>query len=76
MRPQAQIGVTATAAIHDRFISRREAAEMLGLAVSTLAAWASRHDETAPPMRKHGRRALYSEQELREWSEQRRVVVQ
>lgn len=73
MRRREQISHTATAAGGDRFISRREAAAMLGLAVSTLAAWASRQDETAPPMRKHGRRALYSEQELREWSDKRRV---
>ncbi len=57
----------------DWFLSRKEAAEMLGVAVNTLAVWHSEGVKHAPPMRKHGDRAVYSYRELLEWSEQRKV---
>ncbi len=59
--------------LHDRFLTRRQAAEMLGLAVGTLAVWQSQQPEKSPPMRKHGSRAMYAERELLEWSERRRA---
>lgn len=58
----------------DRFLTRREAAEMLGVTAGTLAVWRSTRRQDAPPMRKHGKRCVYSERELIAWSEQRRVV--
>jgi predicted DNA-binding transcriptional regulator AlpA len=57
----------------DRFLSRREAAALLGLCEGTLAAWHSRKRPGRPPARKHGGRVLYSERELRQWSEGKRV---
>jgi predicted DNA-binding transcriptional regulator AlpA len=56
----------------DRFLTRREAARMLGLAEGTLAVWCCIGKKCAPPMRKHGRRCVYSERELLAWSETRR----
>ena len=57
----------------DRFLTRREAARMLGLAEGTLAVWCCTGKKSAPPMRKHGGRCVYSERELLAWSEQRRA---
>jgi hypothetical protein len=57
----------------DKFLTRREAAEVLGLSPATLAAWRSAGKEFGPPMRKHGVRAMYSQRELIAWSEQQRV---
>jgi predicted DNA-binding transcriptional regulator AlpA len=57
----------------DRFLSRKEAATMLGLAEGTLAVWHCIGKKDAPPMRKHGRRCLYSERDLLAWSERRRA---
>ena len=57
----------------DRFLTRREAARMLGLAEGTLAVWCCIGKKGAPPMRKHGRRCVYSERELLAWSERRRA---
>lgn len=56
-----------------RFLTRRQAAELLGLKPSTLACWRSQQVKDAPPMRKHGGRAVYSERDLLEWSERRKV---
>jgi hypothetical protein len=57
----------------DRFLTRREAARMLGLAEGTLAVWCCTGKKGSPPMRKHGGRCVYSERELLAWSEQRRA---
>jgi len=57
----------------DRFLTRREAAALLGLANSTLAAWRSKGWTDAPPLYKFGRTVRYSERELLAWSEQRRA---
>ncbi|NBR96991.1 MAG: MerR family transcriptional regulator [Betaproteobacteria bacterium] len=57
----------------DRFLTRSEAAKWLGLATSTLAVWQSQKPEAAPPMRRHGRRAMYSKKDLAHWSDQRKV---
>jgi predicted DNA-binding transcriptional regulator AlpA len=58
---------------NDRFLTRAEAAEWLGLKTSTLAVWQCQKPEAAPPMRRHGRRAMYSKEDLARWSDQRRV---
>ena len=57
----------------ERFLTRRQAAELLGLKPTTLAVWQSQGSLNAPPMRKHGRRVMYAEQDLLAWSEERRV---
>jgi predicted DNA-binding transcriptional regulator AlpA len=57
----------------DRFLSRREAAALLGLSEGTLAVWQCRKRPDRPPARKHGGRVVYSERELRAWSEGKRV---
>ena len=57
----------------DRFLTRREAARMLGLAEGTLAVWCCTGKKGSPPMRKHGGRCVYSERELLAWSERRRA---
>ena len=59
--------------VADRFLSRREAATLLGLAEGTLAVWHSQKRDGRPPARKHGGRGMYSERELREWSEEQKV---
>jgi hypothetical protein len=59
--------------LRERFLTRRQAAEMLGLKATTLAVWQSQKPENAPPMRKHGSRAMYAERDLIRWSEERRV---
>ena len=59
--------------VADRFLSRREAATLLGLAEGTLAVWHSQKRDGRPPARKHGGRVMYSERELREWSEEQKV---
>jgi predicted DNA-binding transcriptional regulator AlpA len=68
-----RIGRAVPEESEDRFLTRQEAADMLGLAVSTLATWRSQGRSDAPPMHKFGRSARYSQRELREWSEQRRA---
>ena len=60
---------TSSLVYQDRFLTRQQAAVMLGIAASTLACWRSDGREDAPPMRKHGKRAVYSEKELLAWSE-------
>ncbi len=65
--------VAANEPVADRFLSRREAAALLGLAEGTLAVWHSQQRPGRPPARKHGGRVLYSERELRAWSEGKRV---
>jgi len=57
----------------DRFLSRREAAALLGLSEGTLAVWQCRKRPDRPPARKHGGRVVYLERELRAWSDRRRV---
>jgi len=57
----------------DSFLSRRDAAALLGLCEGTLAVWQCRKWPGRPPARKHGGRVLYSERELREWSEKQKV---
>lgn len=64
---------TAPTHVGGRFLTRRQAAEMLGLKPTTLAVWQSQGSLNAPPMRKHGRRVMYAEQDLLAWSEERRV---
>ena len=59
--------------VADRFLSRREAAALLGLAEGTLAVWHCQQRLGRPPARKHGGRVMYSERELREWSERQKV---
>jgi len=54
----------------NRFLSRREAAALLGLKPNTLAVWVTRRQD-GPPFRRHGRKCLYSEKELIAWSERR-----
>jgi hypothetical protein len=58
---------------HGDLVDRAEAARLLHLSPSTLATWASRGKEDAPPMRKHGGRVVYSKTDLLRWSEQRTV---
>ncbi len=72
MRRKTEATNVATQA-RERFLTRRQAAEMLGLKPTTLAVWQSQKPKIAPPMRKHGSRAMYSERDLLEWSEKRRV---
>ena len=73
MRGDTTSQTTATQQTYlDRFLTRKQAALMLGIAVSTLAGWRSEGRQDAPPMRKHGKRAVYSERELLAWSENRR----
>lgn len=57
----------------DRFVDRKQAAEMLGLKPSTIAIWQSQGSPNRLPMRKHGRRAMYSVRDLIAWSDQRKV---
>ena len=65
---------TRTAGVlSERFLNRKEAAELLGLAVSTLAVWQSQGSKSAVPMRKHGNRAMYAVSDLLDWSERRRA---
>jgi hypothetical protein len=57
----------------EEFLNRDAAAELLHLAPSTLATWASRGKADAPPMRRHGRRVVYAKSELLRWSESTRI---
>lgn len=57
----------------DRYLSRTQAADVLGLTRSTLDFWHSKKPEMAPPMRRHGRKAMYSLRDLQEWSDRRKV---
>jgi hypothetical protein len=70
---QSEKPAAAKEQLQDRFLTRKEAAEVLGLSPTTLAAWRSAGKEFGPPMRKHGGRAMYSQRELIAWSEQQRV---
>lgn len=58
---------------HEDLVNRAEAARLLHLSPSTLATWASRGKENAPPMRKHGSKVVYSRSEILHWSSQRVV---
>ena len=58
---------------HEDLVNRVEAAKLLHLSPSTLATWASRGRENAPPMRKHGSKVVYSRSDLLNWSNQRVV---
>jgi predicted DNA-binding transcriptional regulator AlpA len=52
----------------DRLLSSREAAEIIGLRESTLAAWRSRRTKGQPPAVRVGKRSIrYSEAALCEW---------
>jgi hypothetical protein len=62
-----------SALTEEQFLTRKQAAEMLGLAASTLAVWQSRGSESAVPMRRHGRRAMYAVSDLLAWSKRRRT---
>jgi hypothetical protein len=64
--------ITVNRKYSDRFLTRRDAAEMLGLKPNTLAVWATRKQD-GPRFRRHGRKCVYSERELLEWSERKRV---
>ena len=57
----------------DRLLTRREAAEFLGLAASTLAAWRSHGREDSPPLFKFGRAVRYSEKDLLACRERQRA---
>jgi hypothetical protein len=58
----------------EEFLTRSAAARFLHLAPSTLATWASRGIECAPPMRRHGRRVVYAKSDLIRWSASQRVT--
>jgi predicted site-specific integrase-resolvase len=55
------------------FLNRQDAAAFLKISPSTLAKWRSLGTADAPPMRKHGGRAVYAESDLKEWSDKRKV---
>jgi predicted DNA-binding transcriptional regulator AlpA len=55
----------------ERLLSRREAADLLRVPTSTLAAWAYR--KTGPRFYKIGKWTRYSEGELLTWLERRAV---
>jgi hypothetical protein len=54
-------------------MSRADAARFLHLSPATLATWASRGKEGAPPMRKHGGRVVYARDDLLRWSQEQMI---
>jgi hypothetical protein len=57
--------------VSTEMLTTREAAEFLRIKPSTLITW--RFRGKGPPYRKHGGKVLYSVDDLRSWSEARRV---
>jgi hypothetical protein len=64
---------SSSEAAAEEFLSREAAAKLLCLSPSTLATWASLGKKDAPPMRRHGRRAVYAKSDLFRWSESKRT---
>jgi hypothetical protein len=56
----------------ERFLTRKQAAEILGVKAQTLASWRSGGKKYGPPMRKHGAKAVYALSELFAWSEKQK----
>lgn len=57
--------------IDDRMLTRREAAEYLGMAEQTLAQWTWRGE--GPPVYRYSRRVRYRLSDLRAWVSEHRV---
>lgn len=51
-----------------RYLLREDAARVLGVTVRALESWASKG--TGPAYRRHGKRVVYGELDLAEWSDQ------
>jgi hypothetical protein len=73
MRTNNPVNGPSLEAVAEEFLSREAAAKLLCLAPSTLATWASLGKAGAPPMRRHGRRAVYAKSDLLRWSESQRA---
>lgn len=62
--PVAQAMSPRASSVHKHYVREREAAEFMGVKVSTLRAWRMRRSKTGPPFTRVGRMILYPVAEL------------